>query len=137
AFDRAAAPKEALDIADQILAAHGGAAAWATAKQIRWKQTKLRDGQPAATGEQAWDRWNARHWASIDREKGGAFAVMYEIYGKFAAGYIQGRSGGKQVVSSDEAAEGVKVARDGWTRDTTAMFAAFLLHEPGAKLEDA
>jgi hypothetical protein len=136
-FDRAASPKEALDLADKVLAAHGGAAAWEAAKQIRWKQAKLRDGQPAGNGEQAWDRWNARHFARIERDKGGAFAVMYEIYGKYSSGYIEGRSGGKQVVPTEEAAEGVKVSREGWNRDTMVMFAAFLLHEPGAKLEYA
>jgi len=132
-FDRAAAPKEALDVADKVLAAHGGAPAWEAAKQIRWKQTMLHNGQPVATGEQAWDRWNARHFAKLDREKG-AFGVMYELYGSFAAGYIEGRSGTKQVVPTGEAAEGVVVARRGWQRDTLALFAAFLLHEPGATL---
>jgi hypothetical protein len=133
-FDRAAAPKEALDVADKVLAAHGGAPAWEAAKQIRWKQAKLHDRQPPVTGEQAWDRWNARHFAKVEREKAGAFGVMYELYGTYAAGYIEGRSGQKQVVPTGEAAEGVVVARKGWQRDTVALFAAFLLHEPGATL---
>ena len=135
AFDRASAKPEALEIADMVLAAHGGAAAWQAAKQIRWHQVFTAEGRPPVTGDQAWDRWNARHWASLDREKGGAFAVMYDIYGDHGIGYIQGRSGGRQTVPTGEAADGVKIARKAWQRDVTAAFAPFLMFEPGAKLE--
>lgn len=134
-FDRTTASMETLDIADKVLAAHGGAAAWEAAKQIRWKQTVTMDGKPTSGVEEAWDRWNARHWAALEREKGGAFAVMYDIYGSYSAGYIQGRTGGKQVVGSGEAAEGVKMARKAWQRDTVATLAPFLMYEPGAKVE--
>ena len=134
-FDRTTTSEETLAMADKVLAAHGGAAAWENAKQIRWKQTVVKDGTVTSTVEQAWDRWNARHWAQLEREKGGAFAVMYDIYGTFGAGYIQGRSGGKQVVPTGEAVEGVKVARNAWQRDATETLAAFQMFEPGAKLE--
>jgi len=134
-FDRTTASEETLAMADKVLAAHGGAAAWEAAKQIRWKQTVTSDGKVTSTVEQAWDRWNARHWAQLEREKGGAFAVMYDIYGSYGAGYIQGRSGGKQVVPTGEAAEGVKVARKAWQRDAVVTLAAFQMFEPGAKLE--
>ncbi|MBL9013335.1 MAG: hypothetical protein JNL83_04115 [Myxococcales bacterium] len=134
-FDRTTASEETLTMADKVLAAHGGAAAWEAAKQIRWKQTVTLDGKQTSSVEQAWDRWNARHWAQLEREKGGAFAVMYDIYGSYASGYIQGRSGGKQVVPTGEAAEGVKVARRAWQRDATVTLAPFLMFEPGAKLE--
>ncbi len=134
-FDRATASKETLEIADKVLAAHGGEKAWEAAKQIRWKQTVTLDGKPTSSVEEAWDRWNARHWASLAREKGGAFAVMYDIYGTYSAGYIQGRTGGKQVVGSGEAADGVAMARKAWQRDTVTTLAPFLMYEPGAKVE--
>lgn len=134
-YDRSTATPEALEMADKILAAHGGAAAWEAAKQIRWRQTVVVDGKPTLTGEQAWDRWNARHWTKTDREKGGAFAVFYEIYGTRVAGYIVGRSGGRQTVPTGEAAEGAVVARKAWQRDVTVTLLPFLLHEPGAKVE--
>lgn len=134
-FDRTTASKETLEMADKVFAAHGGEAAWDKAKQIRWKQTVTMDGRPTSAVEEAWDRWNARHWASLEREKGGAFAVMYDIYGTYSAGYIQGRSGGKQVVGSGEAADGVAMARKAWQRDTVATLAPFLMYEPGAKVE--
>ena len=134
AFDRTSAKPDALELADKVIAAHGGAAAWEAAKQVRWRQTVMVDGKPTNSGEQAWDRWNARHWAETDREKGGGFAVMYDLYGTHASGYIVGRTGGKTTVSTGEAVEGVKVARKAWQRDVTVTLVPFLLEEPGAKL---
>ncbi len=134
-FDRASATPETLEIADKVLAAHGGAASWEAAKQIRWKQTVMLDGKATMSGEQAWDRWNERHWAKLDRTSGGAFAVIYDVYGAHEIGYIVGRTGGRNVVPSGEAVEGVKIARKAWQRDMTATLAPFLMFEPGAKLE--
>ncbi len=138
AYDRATANKEALDLADKVIAAHGGAAAWEKAKQIKWHQELLHDGKPVMIGDQAWDRWNARHWAKIMREDGnGAMGVMYDIYGTRAVGFTESKSGAKQPVTSSEAAPGIKQARTAWQRDATITFAAFLLVEPGTKLEYA
>lgn len=138
AFDRTSANPEALALADKVLAAHGGAEAWEKAKQIRWKQAIMtEDGKVRASGEQAWDRWNARHWAKIDRADQPPVAVMYAIYDDFVAGYMEMSSGNRQAIPTGEAQAAAKLARDQWQRDTTSMFAAFLLHEPGAKLENA
>ena len=138
AFDRTTANPEALAIADKVLAAHGGAEAWDKAKQIRWKQQIVtEDGKIRGSGEQAWDRWNARHWGKIDRADQPPVAVMYALYGDFVAGYMEMSSGNRQAVPTGEAKAAAKVARDQWQRDTTSMFAPFLLHEPGSKLEYA
>ncbi len=134
-FDRATSSPEALALAEKVLAAAGGAAAWERAKQIRWKQAISREGKPMATGEQVWDRWNARHWARVDRGEGAGVVVMYELYGDFASGYIQSKTGNRQLLPSEERAEGVKVARKSWARDVTATCMPFLMAEPGVKLE--
>jgi len=135
AFDRAGTKPEALEIADKVLAAAGGAANWEKAKQIRWRQAILRDGKPAMSGQQAWDRWNARHWAEVDRDDGNNSGVMYEIYGEYRAGYVLAKSGSKQPVTTGEVVAATKLARSAWQRDATIAFAPFLLEEPGSKLE--
>jgi hypothetical protein len=134
-FDRAATKPEAIALADKVIAAHGGAANWEKAKQIRWKQAIERDGKVAASGSQAWDRWNARHWAELDRDDGNNTGVMYDIYGDYASGYILARSGSKQPVPPAEIRTAIGLARQAWQRDTTILLAPFLLEEPGSKLE--
>src|SRR5258705_13813486 len=70
AFDRAGSDPKALEIADQVVAATGGKANWDKAKQIRWT-VSIKDGDKVVIeGEEAWDRWNGRHWGRIHNEAG-------------------------------------------------------------------
>jgi hypothetical protein len=135
AFDRAGTKPDALALADKVLAAHGGAANWEKAKQVRWRQSIERDGKVVGSGQQAWDRWNARHWAELDRTDGQNTGVMYEIYGDYMAGYVLSKSGAKQPVPNTEVRAAIALARQAWQRDSTILLAPFLLHEPGSKLE--
>ena len=135
AYDRTTAKPEALELAEKVIAAHGGAAAWDKAKQIRWRQAIERDGKVVASGSQAWDRWNARHWAELDRDDGNNTGVMYEIYGDYASGYILAKSGSKQPVPPAEIRQAITLARSAWQRDSTILLAPFLLLDPGTKLE--
>lgn len=135
AFDRATTKPEAVELADKVIAAHGGTANWEKAKQIRWRQSIERDGKVVLAGTQAWDRWNARHWAELDRDDGNNSGVMYDIYGDYRSGYVLAKSGSKQPVPPAEVQNAIKVARGAWQRDATLLAAPFLLEEPGAKLE--
>jgi hypothetical protein len=134
-FDRASAKPEALEIADKVVAAAGGAAAWDKAKMIRWKQQIIHEGKVAMSGSQAWDRWNARHWAELDQPEGTNVGVKYEIYGDYKAGYVLSKQGNPQPLPTKDTMEALSRAKEAFPRDTTVMFAAFLLEEPGAKLE--
>lgn len=134
-FDRASSNTEAIEVADKVIAAAGGAVAWEKAKMIRWRQAIERDGKVAASGSQAWDRWNARHWAEIDREEKQNVGVAYELYGDYRAGYVLSKSGNKQPIPTKDTVDTLNIAKTTFTRDTAIMFAAFLLEEPGAKLE--
>ena len=135
AFDRTTAKPEALELAEKILAAHGGAAAWEKAKQIRWHQSIEHEGKVLVSGGHAWDRWNGRHWAELDRDDGNNTGVMYEIYGDYASGYILSKSGSKQPVPPAEIRQAIVLARQAWQRDTTVLLAPFLLLDPGSRLE--
>jgi hypothetical protein len=134
-FDRATTKPEALEIADKVVAAAGGAAAWEKARMIRWHQEIIRDGKVAMSGSQAWDRWNARHWAELDQPEGTNVGATYELFGDYKAGYVLSKSGHKQPLPTKDTNDALARAKDVFPRDTTAMFAAFLLEEPGAKLE--
>src|SRR5688572_26991257 len=83
AFDRATADPKALEIADKVFAAGGGPGNWEKAKQIRWTQTTTTDGKVVQSGEQAWDRWNGRHYGRLKGAESD-LVVAYELYGDFA-----------------------------------------------------
>jgi hypothetical protein len=133
AVDRSASDAKALQIADQVLAAAGGAAAWSHAKQLRWEQAVSADGQVTASGEQAWDRWNARHWGLLHRE-GNDVVVGYELYGDSKMGYAhEGKHSEK--LDPQTLAKALDLARARFAVDTAVLAMQFLMLEPGAKLK--
>lgn len=134
-FDRAAQDPKALAVADKMIAAAGGEQKWTAAKQLKWQQTVTHDGKPLITGEQAWDRWNGRHYARAKRGEEGDLVVIRELYGNVANAYVdpgQGKMMKKIEGGRDQA---IKTAQERWEFDTAVMFMPFLLEEPGTKLE--
>ncbi|NVB82627.1 MAG: hypothetical protein HOV81_29875 [Kofleriaceae bacterium] len=132
AFDRSAQDPKALEIADKVVAAAGGTATWSTAKQLRWQQVISQDGKELLAGEQAWDRWNGRHYGRAKRE-GGDMVVMRDIYQGGGNAFID--NGQKLKKIDGGADQAVKTSRERWEFDTGVLFIPFLLEEPGTKLE--
>lgn len=132
-FERVAG-NQAIEVSDKVIAAAGGAANWDKAKQVRWTQTKVENGQQI-TGEVAWDRWNARHWARVPTPEGNAI-VTYELYGDFATSYIESNKTNKKTfIEGRELGLAVGVLRNAFIQDVTVTFMPFLMQEPGTKLE--
>ena len=135
AFDKAGSNPQAVEVADKVIAAAGGAAAWDKAKQVRWATVTTADGKPPRSTEQAWDRWNARHWGKADLGEQGTAIAIHEIYGDYFAAYIESKNGIKTVLDGPERGMAVKEAQDAWLLDAHTMCMQFLLEEPGAKLD--
>ncbi len=131
-FDRTAQDPKALEIADKVVAASGGTATWSTAKQLRWQQVISQDGKEMLAGEQAWDRWNGRHYGRAKRE-GGDMVVMRDVYSPGGNAFID--NGQKLKKLDGGADQAVSASRDRWEFDTGVLFIPFLLEEPGTKLE--
>jgi hypothetical protein len=143
-FDKAAADPKALPIAEAMFNAAGGPGNWDKAKQIRWKQTVTADGKVTIDGEEAWDRWNARHHGRVHREsddgKGGVnttdIVVGYELYGTKSMGYAQTKTEitKKEQLDDDTRQKSLAAAKQVFNQDTGVMMLQFLALEPGAKL---
>jgi len=137
AFDRAGSDPKALEIADQVFAACGGPTGWEAAKQIRWSQTVTSDGKVSLDGEEAWDRWNARHYGRLHRSDGSDLVVAYDLYGDKAIGFVEVTTKfGRRQQKLDDASrvKAVKIAQGAFNVDTAVLTIQFLLLEPGAKL---
>lgn len=130
-FDRVAQDAKALEIADRVIAAAGGAERWAAAKQLRWSQSVTQDGKEIIGGEQAWDRWNGRHHGRARRE-GGDLVVMRGIYDESGHAFVDREHRLRRIEGG--AAQAIAVAKERWEFDTAILFMPFLLEEPGTKL---
>lgn len=132
-FDRAAQDPKALEIADKLIAAAGGADKWSKAKQLKWDESITMDGKELVTGSQAWDRWNGRHNARARRDEDSHIVVIRELYGDVANAYLDN---GQRMKKLDNGADqAIKTATERWEFDTAVLFMPFLLEEPGTKLE--
>jgi hypothetical protein len=135
AFERTAQDPKALELADKVLAAAGGAAPWSTAKQLRWSQSVTHDGKEIVGGEQAWDRWNGRAHGRARRE-GGDIIVMRSLTDEKDAWVFMENPENKHLRKIEGgSADAIKTATERWQFDTALLFMPWLLEEPGTKLE--
>ena len=134
-FDRSKADPKALEIADKVFAA-GGGPAWANAKQIRWTEVVTSDGKQVSDVEQAWDRWNGRHYGKLAGPEQD-IVVAYELYGDFAIGYAQHgeRRDKKQNFDEESRRKYVTIAKERFNQTTAVLALHLMLFDPGAKLE--
>ncbi len=135
AFDPAGSEPRAVEIADQVLAALGGQAAWDQAKEISWTQGIVVDGKLVDHTFHAWDRWNGRHHMTrLDPRNGQRGIIMHDLFEELKFAYVHGEGGrAKQMkdITEDMAAEGTKrLALDGYR-----LLLPFKLKDPGVHLK--
>jgi hypothetical protein len=136
AFDRTSQDAKALEIADKVVVAHGGVDKWNAAKQLRWQQSIELDGKAVAVGEQAWDRWNGRHWGKLVRgEDEGNLVVMRSLYEDDAKAFMEKKEQLRKIEGGAD--DAIKRSKERWEFDTAILFMPWLLLEPGTKLEYA
>jgi hypothetical protein len=143
-FDPAASDPRAVALADRVIAALGGAAAWEAARQLRWEQRYIRDGKLEGLSRHAWDRWNGRHrFEQIDvadlekaRESGSpdqieGSVVIYDLLDR--AGKGAATFGGKPVDAATRD-QLVASAYQSFQADSYRLAAVHKLRDPGVKL---
>jgi hypothetical protein len=132
AFDRSKSDVKAVDLADKVVAAAGGMDKWNAVKQLRWGENVSNAGKVVIDGEEAWDRWNARHYGKVFGDHGDV-VIKREIYGEHLEAY--GEQGGRRSqLPPDDSKAALKIAQERWQFDTAALCMPFLLEEPGTKL---
>src|SRR5262249_14835061 len=132
AFDRAKSDPKAVELADKVLAAVGGMTKWNGVKQLRWSEQVLDGEAVKIEGEEAWDRWNARHYGRIFGEHGDV-VIKRELYSdKFEA--FGEQSGHRAELPETDEDKVRKSAQERFQFDTVALCAGFLLEEPGSHL---
>jgi hypothetical protein len=135
AFDPAGSDPKAVELAQKVFAAAGGPGNWDKAKQIRWEQTITQDGKEISVADEAWDRWNARHWGRLKQGEKWVNGA-HELYGDFSIAYLESANGYRQALSPDEKAHVIDLAKKAFNVNTAVMCLPFVMMEPGVKLVD-
>ena len=138
AFDPKASDAKAVEIADKVVAAVGGAAAWDKVKEIQWTTTVYDSGTPKAAYRHGWDRWNGRHFLETpSKGDGDTTQAMYELYTDTAAAMIVLGEGHKERANGEQTKKIVANARQRFAWDVYPLFVAFKLKDPGVHLKFA
>lgn len=134
AFDRAGSDPKAVEIADRVIAAAGGQDKWNAVRQVRWSESIATGeaGKPPITFDEAWDRWNGRHYQRI-RAEAGDVVVMRSLYEASGTAYHQSGSATQTLPRADRDGA-MSNARERWEFDTGLLLTPFLLEAPGVKL---
>jgi hypothetical protein len=152
AFDRSGSDPKAVAIADKVIAAAGGAEHWNHAHQIKWSEEYTNKGKVVVAFEQAWDRWNGRHYGRLKkaadasyavdtshnpteskREGEGDVVVMYRLYEDKGNAFLDSGHG-LVGINAPDVPRALATARERWQFDTAVLCMPFLLEEPGTKL---
>jgi len=134
AFDRAGSDPKAVEIADRVIAAAGGQAKWDATRQVRWSEsvTTGQAGMAPILFDEAWDRWNGRHYQRL-RGTEGDVVVMRHLYETSGTAYYQSGQATRALLRADMD-RALGNARERWELDTAILLLPFLLEAPGVKL---
>jgi hypothetical protein len=132
AFDASKSDPKAVAIADQVIAAVGGEAAWAKAKQIEFSEKVIVDGQEKINVHHIWDRWNGRHrFEKADPVSKAELMVAYEQFGDAAFGEVDGHTDiPREQVEKMKGEAQKRISIDAFT-----LLLPFKLKDPGVSLK--
>ena len=152
AFDRAGSDPKALEIADRVIVAAGGAAHWSSAKQLKWTEVVTTGDKVVLSFEEAWDRWNGRYYGRLrnaanqthntgvaanptqaTRSGEGDVVVMRKLYEEGGNAMVD-TGHGLSPLGEPETKRAMATARDRWLLDSVMLCMPFLLEEPGTIL---
>ncbi len=133
-FDAAKSDPKAIAVADQVLAAVGGAENWAKAKEVIWSQGIVEDGKLIGARMHAWDRWNGRHQYTRFDMNGGVGVVMHELFDTTAHAFAVTPEGEKTDVMRSDKAKMVEEANKVFYPDQYLLMLQFKLRDPGVHL---
>jgi hypothetical protein len=132
AFDASKSDAKAVEIADQVIAASGGEAAWTKAKQIEFTAKVTVDGQEKVNVHHVWDRWNGRHhFEKADPVSKAELMVGYEQFGDAKFGEVDGHSD----IPRDQVAKMKGEAEKRIAIDAFNLLLPFKLKDPGVTLK--
>lgn len=128
AFEVQKSDAKAIELADQVIAAAGGEAAWNKARFISWDQ-KIAIDDRALEGHHDWDRWEGRH-RGVALMNGVEAVAVYEQFGSLAFATFDGEQ-----VSTADVPRLVNEAKKRLAIDAYMLLMPFKLKDPGVVLK--
>ncbi len=134
-FEAAGSDAQAIAIVDQVIAASGGEAAWAKAKELHWIHAVIVDGKIVYLVKHDWDRWNGRHRMAKYLPGGAQNTVQHDLYEGTGHAFVVSPDGRQDPLTRDDIND---MKKEGTTRlwaDSYMLALPFKLKDPGVHLK--
>jgi hypothetical protein len=131
AFDPARSDPAAVKLADQVLEALGGTAAWNATRYLRFDWEVERGGKTVGRRSHTWDKHTGRYrLEGKQRETGKPYVVVMNLHTKEGSALADGvRLQGEELKKQLESAYGA------WVNDTYWLLMPYKLKDPGVILK--
>jgi hypothetical protein len=133
-FDVARSDAKAVAIADQVLGAVGGEAAWNNAKEIIWAQAVIVDGKVKDASKHSWDRWNGRHRFTRIDPSGSMGTTMHDLFDGSGTAMVEDAEGNRANAMAEQRKSMMAEAKKRWASDSYLLAMPFKLKDPGVQL---
>jgi len=121
AFDVARSDARAVAVAERVVEALGGTAAWEATRFVRFDFAGRR--------RHWWDRYDGRHRVEGTTQEGAPYVVLHNVQSREGRAWVGG-----QAVSGDRAKEMLENAYGAWVNDTYWLLMPFKMKDPGVIL---
>jgi hypothetical protein len=121
AFDVARSDAKAVAVADRVVAALGGPAAWEATRFVRFDFAGRR--------RHWWDRYDGRHRIEGTTQQNEPYVVLHNVQTREGKAWLNG-----QPVEGDRAKEMLENAYGAWVNDTYWLLMPFKMKDPGVVL---
>ena len=126
----AQAPTDPQALADQVLAALGGEAAWRATHFLRFDFAAERGGKELTRRAHTWDKWTGDYrLEGRRREDGKPFRVVMNLHSKEGAAWVDGKE-----LAGDDLKKQLEGAYGVWVNDTYWLLMPYKLKDPGVRL---
>ena len=136
--ERAPSDPRAVAIADRVMQALGGTAAWNRTRYLRFDFAVENGGKTVTSRAHTWDKWTGRHRLEAKTPKrgepnrtgsGDAFVVLTNINTKEGSAYLKGTR-----MEGEEEKKYLELAYAIWVNDTYWLLMPYKMRDPGVTL---
>ncbi len=125
----AAPDPKAAAVADQVMAALGGEAAWKATRFLRFDFAVESEGKIVSSRSHYWDKWTGRYRVE-GKDKQGAYQVLMNLNSREGSAWRDGRP-----AEGDARKQLLEQGYGVWVNDTYWLLMPYKLRDPGVSLE--
>ena len=122
---------DAAAVADQVMEALGGKAAWDNTRFLRFDFAVEVKGKTVSSRSHWWDKWTGRYRVEGKTKEGQAYVVLMNLNTRDGAAWLDGKP-----LAGDEKKKYLEKGNAVWVNDTYWLLMPYKMKDPGVVLTD-